>query len=146
MMQRYVLVRVMCMLVLVIVNSGCATAEHEPVDVEPVDFHVISESELSIDMKAMGDRLGGIAIISLDQSLTDEQRRQRILPLLNGIQEIAEGVKGKGVVTNYSVINRYMGSFLYDVANAQEFANRQPPNLVPAERLIKSCLSCHQSI
>ena len=141
MRQRYVLERVMCMIILIIVNTGCATADRDF-----VDFHVMSESELGIDMRAMGDRIGGVAIVSLDQSLNDEQRRQRILPLLNEIEEIARGVKSEGVVTNYSVINRYMGSFLYDVANARQFANRQPPNLVPAQRLIKSCLSCHQSI
>ena len=133
--------RVISMLAVVILGSGCATAEREP-----ADFHVLSEAELSIDMKAMADRVGGIAIVSLDQTLTDEQRRQKILPLLDGIEVIARAVKGEGVVTNYSLINRYMGSFLYDVANARDFANRQPPNLVPAQRLIKSCLSCHQSI
>ena len=144
MMQRSVLSRVMYLFVLGCLSSGCTTVEREPV--EPVNFHVMSETELSIDMNAMGERIAGIAIISLDQSLTNEQRRQRILPLLDSIEQIAEGVKGAGEVTNYSVINRYMGAFLYDVANARYFANRQPPNLVPAERLIKSCLSCHQSI
>lgn len=144
MMQRTVLSRMTYMLLLVLVSAGCATADRDPG--EPVDFHVMSETELSIDMRAMSDRLAGIAIVSLDQSLTDAQRRQRILPLLNDIEAIAEGVKGEGVVTNYSVINRYMGSFLYDVANARAFANRQPPNLVPAQRLVNSCLSCHQSI
>ncbi len=146
MMERYVLIRVMYMLVVVILISGCAIAEREPVNVEPVDFHIMSQSELSVDMQAMSERIAGIAIVSLDGSMSDEQRRQKILPLLNGIEVIAQGVKGEGVVTNYSVINRYMGSFLYDVANARNFANRQPPNLVPAERLINSCLSCHQSI
>lgn len=144
MMQRYVSSRVMCMLVLGIMSSGCATVERE--SGEPVNFHVMSETDLSVDMNAMGERIAGIAIVSLDQSLSAEQRRERILPLLNGIEQIAMGVKSEGVVTNYSVINRYMGSFLYDVANARKFANRQPPDLRPAERLIKSCLNCHQSI
>ncbi len=143
MLQGNVSGRMMCTLVVVILSSSCATAEREH---EPADFHVMSQTELGIDMKAMADRIGGIAIVSLDQSLTDEQRRQKILPLLSEIEEIAEGVKGEGMITNYSVINRYMGSFLYDVANAREFASRQPPNLVPAQRLIRSCLSCHQSI
>lgn len=141
MMQWSVTSRIMYLSVMVLASSGCATVEREP-----VDFHVMTETELRIDMKDMSDRIAGIAIVSLDNSLSAEQRRQRILPLLDGIEKIAEGVKGEGVVTNFSVINRYMGSFLYDVANAREFANRQPPNLVPAERLIKSCLSCHQSI
>lgn len=144
MMQCSVPCRVMYLCVIGCLSSGCATVEREPI--EPANFHVMSESELSIDMNAMGEQIAGIAIVSLDRSLSGEERRQRILPLLDAIEQIARGVKGEGEVTNYSVINRYMGSFLYDVANAREFANRQPPNLVPAERLIKSCLSCHQSI
>lgn len=144
MLQRYARGKVVYLLLLVMAISSCATAEPEPQ--KPIGFHVMSQSELSIDMNAMSDRLGGIAIISLDQTLSDIQRRQKILPLLDDIEQIAQGIKGEDVVTNYSIINRYMGSFLYDVANARKFANRQPPNLVPAQRLIKSCLSCHQSI
>ena len=144
MMQRSVPGRVMYLFIVGCLSSSCALVEREPK--EPASFHVMSESELSIDMNAMGELIGGIAIVSLDQSLSDEARRRRILPLLDGIEQIARGVKGENEVTNYSVINRYMGAFLHDVANARSFAYRQPPNLVPAERLIKSCLSCHQSI
>jgi len=39
-----------------------------------------------------------------------------------------------------------MGAFLYDVEIARGFILQNPPNYFPAGTLIKSCLSCHQSI
>jgi hypothetical protein len=112
----------------------------------PATFHILSEAELHQNMQEMADRVTALAFITLDESLTPEQRRVRVIPLLESIEVSASGIDGKGAVTNYSVINRYMGAFLYDVSVARTFASREPPNLIPAQRLIKSCLSCHESM
>jgi len=109
-------------------------------------FHLISDEELSQGMQRMAEKVSLLALFSLDSDMSTEQKRMMILPLLNNIESIASDINGDGAVTNYSVINRYMGSFLYDVSLAREFANRQPPNLFPAQRLIKSCMACHESI
>jgi hypothetical protein len=97
-------------------------------------------------MQTMADRLSAVAFVTLNAELTPEQQRAEILPLLDSIKTIAASIDGDDAVTNYSVVNRYMGAFLYDVGLARKFASREPPNLIPAQRLIKSCLSCHESI
>jgi len=109
-------------------------------------YHVLSHHELSSGMQSMADRIRSIATVSLNMDMSDDDQRDIIVPLLDGIEHIAADLDGENSVTNYSVINRYMGAFLYDVGLAREFALRDPPNLVPSQRLIKSCLSCHESI
>ena len=95
----------------------------------------------------MADELAHIALIILDDKPSGAERRQQILPMLDRIEIIAATLAGEDeVVTNYSVINHYMGAFLYDVGVARQFAQREPANLIPAGRLIKSCMSCHESI
>lgn len=69
-----------------------------------------------------------------------------MLTSLDRIAARARQVGGDGAVTNYSVVNDYMDGFLEDVAVSREFAAREPPNLVPANRLVPSCLACHRSL
>lgn len=140
-MKNAVLVlSVACLLV------ACTAQPTEPDARQTEQFHVLSLSELHLNMQAMADRVTSVAFIAMDDNLTPEQKQDRILPLLDGIESIATDIDHNGATTNFSVVNRYMGSFLYDVSVAKSFASRQPPNLVPAQRLINSCLSCHESI
>ena len=107
---------------------------------------MITETKLRGDMLNLSDSIREIADITMDKDITLLMQRSRILPLLDNIEGVAGGLGGGPVVTNYSVINYYMGAFLYDVSIARKFANREPPNIVPAGRLINSCLACHRSI
>jgi len=109
-------------------------------------FHLISDTELSQGMQNMANRISIIALLGMNDDMGAEQKRIRVISLLDEIESLASSIDGHGSVTNYSVINRYMGSFLYDVSLARQFANRQPPNLVPSQRLIKSCMACHESL
>ena len=125
--------------------SACASTQPDITD-NPAVFHVLSESEVSVNMQAMADRITVLSLVALDDKLSLEQKRDKVLPLLDSIELIASELDHDGAVTNYSLINRYMGAFLYDVTVARRLANGNPPNLLPAQRLIKSCLSCHASI
>jgi hypothetical protein len=123
-----------------VVISGCANrvaTSHQ--------FHVISEDELRGEMLKLADYIGEVADITVAEETTLHIQRDRIIPLLNNIASVASGLGGGQVVTNYSVINYYMGAFLYDVSVALKFAYKNPPNIVPAGRLINSCLACHRS-
>lgn len=131
-------------IVLLTALSACVAAPI-PTPVSPTRVHLLSEVELRTHMQDMATRVAVIAFITLDTELTMEQQGAQVLPLLDSIQSIAAQIDGDGATTNYSVINRYMSDFLYDVALAKEFARREPPNLVPAQRLVKSCMSCHES-
>lgn len=125
--------------------SACASSQPD-IKENPSLFHVLSESELSINMQAMADRITVLSLVALDNQLSLAQRRDKVVPLLNSIELIAAELDHDGAVTNYSVINRYMGAFLHDVAVARRLAYGDPPDLMPAQRLIKSCLACHAAI
>lgn len=130
---------------LVLLLNACAAPDslNNP---ESAHFHILSESQVRTGMQQMANRIHSIANTSLNEEISLEQRRDRILPMLDDIESIAGELDGDQAITNYSVINRYMGSFLFDVSVARKFVQRNPPNLLPAQRLIKSCLSCHDSI
>ena len=121
--------------------SSCSTIETE----QPV-LKTITEHKLHAGMGFMAEQLAIMSNLSLDSSRSEDSKTSVILASLDKIQAIASDIGGEGVVTNYSVINRYMGSFLYDVHLARQFSLRDPPNHYPAYTLVKSCLSCHQSL
>lgn len=110
------------------------------------EYRSIHESALHSDMRAMATSLRVLAELNFDTEISAVQQQGIVQRELSNVERIATGIGGGDVITNYSVINRYMGAFLYDVGLAKEFADRDPPNYVPANRLIKSCLSCHSSI
>ena len=125
--------------------AACASPQSENRE-NPQLFHVLSESDLSINMQAMADRIAVLSLFALDDTLSAQQKQDKVVPLLNSIELIASELDQGGAVTNYSVINRYMGAFLYDVAMARRLAMAERPDFLPAQRLIKSCLSCHAAI
>jgi hypothetical protein len=139
-----VVVKLTFLFVIVVASffSGCSIPEEKP-----TNFHYLSPDVVQNDMQLMADQLALIALTLLDAQSTDAERRQQILPRLDRIETIATTLEGGDqVVTNYSVINHYMGAFLYDVNVARQFALREPANLIPSGRLVKSCMSCHESI
>jgi len=126
--------------------AGCQAVSDITADSKKPDFHVLGQAMLHGEMRLMAAELRILLDTHLDDSLPEPGRQQKALAALNRIQSIASGIGGDDVVTNYSVINDYMGAFLYDVGVAKEFAMKNPPNYFPGGTLIKSCLSCHQSI
>jgi hypothetical protein len=129
----------------VLISTACNSPQPSSVG-NTTKFHLLSQRELRDGMQAMANQLGYIAITSLDGSLSIDEQQMRIVPRLERIGQIALDIDGNGAVTNYSVINRYMSSFLYDVSLAHDMATRQPANLLPAQRLIQKCQTCHQSM
>jgi len=121
--------------------SSCALTEPKPVHVQ-----VIHHSVLVKDMRSMARSLGVLAELYFKNEMNEQQMHNAVLNELGKIERVASNIGGDNIVTNYSVVNRYMGAFLYDVNLAKEFANRKPANYVPAHRLIRSCQSCHESM
>ena len=111
------------------------------------EFHYLSPGDVKNEMQLMANQLVELETILRNEESSDTVRKGQIISILARLEAIAGTLRGGDeVVTNYSVINHYMGAFLYDVGVARQFALREPANLVPAGRLVKSCLSCHQSI
>lgn len=95
-------------------------------------------------MQRMAKRIVVLTEMSMAEDSRGTASRNEVLLELNRIQQIARGLRGDEEIPSYSVINRYMGSFLYDIEVAKQFAKRDPPFFVPSNRLVKSYLSCHQ--
>lgn len=111
---------------------------------DTTNIHLYESVDMSSRMHAMSAELLHIHINTMRSELTANEH-QELLTRLRALEGMAKAIGGDGVITNYSVINQYMGAFIYDVQLAQKFANKTPPNYVPANRLVKSCESCHDS-
>jgi len=109
-------------------------------------YQVIHEPALHAQMRTMANSLGILAFHFFEKKLNDDQMYNIVNTELRKIEQTASQIGGKDAITNYSVINRYMGAFLYDVGLAREAADQEPPNFSPAFRLIKSCQACHESM
>lgn len=110
--------------------------------------------ELRGHMYALADELLAMTVLTLgtDEREQDgtapslEERAERVVAHLDRIESRALAVGGRDTVTDRPEINAYMDGFLYDVRLAREFARRDPPNFVPANRLVGSCRSCHAEL
>ncbi|NND91858.1 MAG: hypothetical protein HKN42_13440 [Granulosicoccus sp.] len=129
-----------------VLSLACCSSPMQINEQAPERFHALSEDDLRVHMQGMADRIAVLSLFTLDHEMPATQKRDKIVALLDSIELIAADLNRGGETTNYSVVDRYMGSFLYDVTTARRFAQRDPPNFVPSQRLVRSCLSCHESI
>ena len=129
-------------LIALVFNISCATYTGDA----PVtkNVHIYSSVDMSQRMAGMSEELLIITGMTSEPSLTTKEHNE-LLERLQALSLRARSIGGDNTITNYSVINQYMGAFIYDVELAKEFANKNPPNYVPANRLVKSCIACHDS-
>lgn len=123
--------------------GACASSPDEP---QISVYHALSRPEIRAHMRDLADELGALVELTRPTAPADATRRANVLAALGRIDARARRVGGGDTVTNYSAVNDYMDGFLGDVALARDFAAREPANLVPANRLVQSCLACHQSL
>lgn len=129
-------------LAVVISLGACAADGRPPLSV----YHARSLPEIREHMRELASEVRVLHELTLPAMSGDAVRRQRVLDSLERIDARARLVGGDGAVTNHAAVNEYMDGFLEDVALAREFASREPANLVPAHRLVGSCLACHGSL
>ncbi len=122
-------------------SNGCSFIEDKG-----TEFHFLGKAALQSDMRRMAVSLRAISDMTAAPTDSAITVQQRVMLELDRVDSIASSLGGEGITTNYSVIDRYMGALLYDIQLAKEFSLHDPPNYVPANRLLNSCLSCHQSL
>ena len=132
----------LALIVLLVLNVSCASNSGNRSLSKNV--HVYNSVDMSNRMKGMSAELLTITTLTSQSTLTPSEHNE-LLKRLQSLSLKARTIGGEGVVTNYSVINQYMGAFIYDVELAKQFANMDTPNYVPANRLVKSCISCHDT-
>ena len=109
-------------------------------------YHAMTRPEMQRHMQGLAGELLTLVGLTMPVASADEARREAVLTSLERIAARARQVGGRGTLTNYSLVNDYVDGFLDDVAMSSDFARRNPPNLVPASRLMQSCLACHGSL
>ena len=132
------------LLVLIAWMNGCASYD-AGVSQPAQEVHVLGTADVANSMQQMGEHLFILTALTLSDESEINNLNTQVMHELNTLSSIARDLAGPGQITNYSMINRYMSSFHYDVQLAMKFASRTPPNYVPANRLIKSCMACHES-
>ena len=81
--------------------------------------------------------------VQSDISAVNNDRQQRILELLNEIEDLTAEF-GSGVTTNHLVIDDHIDDFKADVHTAIRNARANPPNYFALGQLTGSCIGCHK--
>lgn len=115
----------------------------DPLEQEP---RHVTDPALREEMRALSHRMLDIAYTSLDDRLAPDEQRDEVVALLDEIESIGQAMFDDESSSNWSQFDRYMGSLLYDVVLARRFASADPPDLVPALLLVRSCDACHGAL
>lgn len=109
----------------------------------PGDYVYLERKQIRSKMALLSFYMQELDQILLDDSSVSSDQQQRILNLLNKIQD-ATAELGGGVTTNHRVIDDHIDQFKTDVGNAFRNASANPPNYYALGRLSGSCVGCHK--
>ena len=82
--------------------------------------------------------------ILLDDSTVGSEQQERILAILNQIDQGTRKLGGANVTTNHLVIDEHLDQFRLDLNQAIDNARADPPNYFALGRLSGSCVGCHK--
>jgi len=121
--------------------QGCVV-----MDIERPEFHFLSEKSIQEEMTKLADVLGELSKHVVNPNIDTASRQRLVLAELDKVSDIAGEMGGDGIMTNFAVMNQYMGAFLYDVNTARKYVNFTNPDFKPAGQLMRSCQSCHSTL
>jgi len=133
---RLVLIALLC----VTVVFGCAQIRKVTY---PADYVYLDQKQLRSKMALLSLYLRQLDEVMLDNSIVSGDQQQRILDLLNKVNDLTAELGG-GVTTNHLVIDEHIDQFKVDVNSAIRDARADPPNYFALGRLSGSCAGCHQ--
>ena len=133
---RLVLLALLC----VAVVFGCAQIRKVTY---PNDYVYLERKQLRSKMALLSFYMRQVDEVLLDYSIVSGDQQQRILGLLNKINDLTAELGG-GVTTNHLVIDEHIDQFKIDVNIAIRDARASPPNYFALGRLAGSCTGCHE--
>ena len=134
--MRLVLIALLC----VTVVFGCAQIRKVTY---PDDYVYLEQKQLRSKMALLSFYMRQIDEVLLDYSIISGDQQQRILYLLNKINDLTAELGG-GVTTNHLVIDEHIDQFKIDVNIAIRDARANPPNYFALGRLAGNCTGCHK--
>lgn len=127
------------LLITVLVASGCAELRKMTY---PADFKYLGRSEVKGTMAVFGH-----GIWEMDQILSDPDRalteRERIIEILDQLEEHAQSINPSGRPTNHTVIDSNIQQFIDAVRDARDDIEGSPPSFYAAGQLSGRCMACH---
>ncbi len=133
---RLVLIALLC----VTVVFGCAQIRKVTY---PNDYVYLERKQLRSKMALFSFYMRQLDEVLLDSSIVSGDQQQRILGLLNKIDDLTAELGG-GVTTNHLVIDDHIDQFKIDVNIAIRDARANPPNYFALGKLAGSCAGCHK--
>lgn len=133
---RLVLIALLCVAVVV----GCAQVRKVTY---PNDYVYLERKQLRSKMALLSFYMRQIDEVLLDYSIVSGDQQQRILYLLNKVNDLTAELGG-GVTTNHLVIDDHIDQFKIDVNSAIRDARANPPNYFALGRMAGSCAGCHK--
>lgn len=109
----------------------------------PQDYVYLDKEQLRSKMALLSFYLRQLNEIQSDASVVNNDLQQRILELLNKIEDLTAEF-GSGVTTNHLVIDDHIDEFKVDVHTAIRNARANPPNYFALGQLTGSCIGCHK--
>jgi len=95
--------KVICVVSALLVTVSCAVTQGKT-----YAYRTIHEDVLRSEMGTMASSLGKLANLYFDTTITDEHRYDVVHKELDTIKRVASRIGGDEVITNYSIINRYI--------------------------------------
>ena len=133
---RLVLIALLC----VAVVFGCAQIRKVTY---PNDYVYLERKQVRSKMALLSFYMRQLDEVLLDYSIVGGDQQQRILYLLNKVNDLTAEFGG-GVTTNHLAIDDHIEEFKIDVNTAIRGARGNPPNYFALGRLAGSCTSCHK--
>jgi len=109
----------------------------------PGDYVYLDRKQLRSKMALLSFYMRQLDEVMLDDSIVGGDQQQRILGLLNKMNDLTAELGG-GIATNHLVIDDHIDQFKVDVNDAIRNARADPPNYFALGRLSGSCAACHQ--
>lgn len=133
---RLVLIALLC----VTVVFGCAQIRKVTY---PKDYVYLEQKQIRSKMALLSFYMRQLDEVLLDYSIVSSDQQQRILYLLNKVNDLTAELGG-GVTTNHLALDDHIDQFKIDVNNAIRDARANPPNYFALGRLSGSCIGCHK--
>ena len=121
--------------------AGCAQIRKATY---PRDYVYLERKQVRSQMALLGMHMRHLDEILLDNSTVGSEQQERILAILNQIDEGTRKLGGAGITTNHLVIDEHLDQFRLDLNQAIDNARADPPNYFALGRLAGSCVGCHR--
>ena len=133
---RLVIIALLC----VAVVFGCAQVRKVTY---PDDYVYLERKQLRSKMALLSFYMRQLDEVLLDYSIVSSDQQQRILYLLNKVNDLTAELGG-GVTTNHLALDDHIDQFKIDVNIAIRDARANPPNYFALGRLAGNCTGCHK--